>query len=124
MGGARIALSACEVQRVNEMTRSQGHRGITASILAVFFVGGGIYLDYYILANGLPRADGASHDAVIMVLTAWNGMMLNVCSYFFGNSANSDRKTEILANSSPAQTTTASTADATLTSTPTAAANP
>ena len=55
---------------------------------------------------------------LIMVLTAWNGIALNVCNYFFGNSANSDRKTEILANSSPAQTTTATTADATITTAP------
>lgn len=73
------------------------HRGITATMVAIMVVVGALGVDFYVLVNGLPRAEGASHDAVIMILTAWNGLALNVVSYFFGNSANSDRKTELMA---------------------------
>ncbi len=75
------------------------------------------YLDWYILQNGLPKSTDTA-NVVVMVLTAWNGLSGVVIAYFFGNSANSDRKTELLATSSPAQTTTATTADATITSAP------
>lgn len=99
------------------MTGSGNHRGITASVVALMIVAGAGYLDYYILQNGLPKS-GSDSTVVTMILTAWNGLAGIVASYFYGNSANSDRKTEILANSTPAQTTTATTADATITSTP------
>jgi hypothetical protein len=73
------------------------NRGVTATLVAVLLVGGAFALDLYALVNGLPKADGSSHDAVIMILTAWNSMAALVGGYFYGNSANSDRKTELLA---------------------------
>lgn len=80
-------------------------RSWTAWMVAFVVMGGALCIDYYVLANGLPRADGASHDAVIMIITAWNALALNVVSYYFGNSANSDRKTELMAQGNAAGTT-------------------
>lgn len=103
--------------RCTEMVQIK-HRGITASVIAFAIIAGALYVDLYTLANGLPKADGNSHDAVIMIITAWNGLALNVSSYFFGSSASTDRQSQLLAESSPAQKTTATTAAATITSQP------
>jgi hypothetical protein len=80
------------------------HRGITSSVLAILVVLGAGYLDYYIMQNGLPRTSDTA-NVVVMILTAWNGLAAAVVAYFFGNSANSDRKTELLASSTPPQST-------------------
>ena len=79
------------------------HRGITASVIAVMVVAGAGFLDLYILQNGLPKAADTA-NVVVMILTAWNGLAAAVVGYFFGNSANSDRKSELLAQSSPSPT--------------------
>jgi len=91
------------------------HRGVTASVLAILVVMGAGFLDFYILNDGLPESEPTA-NIVVMILTAWNGLTLNVCSYFFGNSANSDRKTELLATSSPPTGTTTTATPTSITS--------
>lgn len=76
------------------------HRGITASVLAVLVVFGAWGIDFYIMAHGLPASESTA-NVTVMILTAWNGLGGAVVGYFFGNSANSDRKTELLASSTP-----------------------
>lgn len=87
------------------------HRGVTASVIAVMVVAGAGFLDFYILENGLPK-DPNTANVVVMILTAWNGLAAAVVGYFFGNSANSDRKSELLAQSTPVPTLAISGTDA------------
>jgi hypothetical protein len=93
------------------------HRGITSSILALVVVAGAGFLDYYIMQNGLPRTPDTA-NVVVMILTAWNGLAAAVVAYFFGSSASTDHQSQLLAESAPAQKTTATTANATITSQP------
>lgn len=81
---------------------NSGTRGITGNAVAVMVVAGALFLDYYILQNGLPKS-GTDSTVVTMILTAWNGFAGGVVAFYFGRSQDSDRKTELLAQSSPAK---------------------
>lgn len=83
------------------------HRGITAAVLAILIIAGAWCMDMYIIKRWLDG--GAAKDlpnAVMGIITAWNGLALAVTGYHFGNSANSDRKTELLGASQPIVPTT------------------
>lgn len=99
------------------MSQTTRHRDLTASTLALVVVIGAGYLDYFIMQNGLPRTSDTA-NVVVMILTAWNGLAAAVVAHFFGSSAIADRQSQMLADASPAQKTTATTAGATITSQP------
>ena len=105
------------------MNTTVQHRGITASVVAILVVMGAGFLDYYILTAGLPKTE-PSANVVVMILTAWNGLAGVVVNYFMGNSANSDRKTELLATSSPPTGTTTTATPTSITSVTEPAAAP
>ena len=89
---------------------------------AVFVLAAMVYtiaclLDMYVLIAGLPKQQNTD-NVVVMVLTAWNGLTLAVTGYFFGNSAGSDRKSELLAQSSPGPTVSVRGNDATVNAPP------
>lgn len=80
-------------------------RGLFVHLLSIVIVAGAWILDYrvvdHMLTYGLPK--GADSVLLGTILTAWNGAATGVIvSFFFGRSSDSDRKTEILANATPA----------------------
>ncbi|SEO63678.1 hypothetical protein SAMN02800692_1530 [Luteibacter sp. UNC138MFCol5.1] len=80
-------------------------RGTYVQSIAALIVIGAWVLDFrvvdFMLRNGLPT--GADSVLLGTILTAWNGAATGVIvSFFFGRSSDSDRKTEILANATPA----------------------
>lgn len=74
-------------------------KSVTAPLLAAFITLGFFGVLAAMMFYPLPVA---THDALMLMLgalgTAWTG----VVSYYFGSSAGSDRKTELLAQSTPA----------------------
>lgn len=82
--------------RQREMTLKDKVPAAMAFIVTLGFFG----VLYFMIFRSVPAA---AHDALLLLLgslgTAWTAII----SYYFGSSAGSDRKTELLAQSSPAQ---------------------
>lgn len=94
---------------------------VQALALVIVAIAG--FLDYrvvdHMLSFGMPK--DADNVLLGTILTAWNGAATGVIvSFFFGRSSDSDRKTEILANATPAaaQPSAAATPAASQTQTP------
>ena len=92
-------LASLAVQdRSNARAMQIATKSFTAPFLAVFVTFGFFGVLAVMMFVQLPTA---AHDALMLMLgslgTAWTG----VIAYYFGSSAGSDRKTELLAQSTP-----------------------
>lgn len=90
---------------------------LTAAMgLLVILIAAG--LDAMVIYRGLPN--GADSVLTGTILGAWNAAAGVVLNFYFGRSSDSDRKTEIIANATPAaaQPTAAATPQASQANTP------
>jgi hypothetical protein len=73
-------------------------RSVTAPFLAMFVTFGFFGVLAVMMFYPLPSA---THDALMLMLGALGTAWISVIAYYFGSSQSSDRKTELLAQSTP-----------------------
>jgi hypothetical protein len=80
-------------------------RTFTTWLLAVLVVLITAGVDFYVVSSLMHIGMPTIGDVLVgTIVGAWNGSTSTALAFFFGNSANSDRKTELLATSSPGPT--------------------
>ncbi|HEV2349029.1 MAG TPA: hypothetical protein VG028_04185 [Terriglobia bacterium] len=91
-----------EADRASARQRQMALRDYTPTVLGYLVVALTASLEAYVLLRGLP----AAIDPVIVgrILGTLDAALTLVLSYFFGSSAGSDRKTEILAGANQKKT--------------------
>ena len=70
------------------------------ALLAVLVTGGFFGVLGYMLTHTIPAA---SHDTMLLLLGSLGTAWTSIIAYYFGSSAGSDRKTELLAQAPPIQ---------------------
>lgn len=90
--------ATAEADRVSARQREMTLKDKVPAAMAFVVTFGFFGVLYFMLFHTVPNA---AHDALLLLLgslgTAWTAII----SYYFGSSAGSDRKTELLAQSSP-----------------------
>ena len=79
-------------------------RTLFIAALSVFIVTGAFTLDYRVVSSILVDPQSPAGDSTLLgtILGAWNGAALGVIvNFFYGRSSDSDRKTDIIAQSTP-----------------------
>jgi hypothetical protein len=76
-------------------------KSLTAPFLALFVTLGFFGVLSVMMFYPLPTA---THDALMLMLGSLGTAWISVIAYYFGSSASSDRKTELLAQSTPGAT--------------------
>jgi hypothetical protein len=82
----------------------QPARTLFMAALATFIVSGAFYLDYLVIISILTSPNDRASTSTLLgtIIGVWNGAGLGVVvGFYFGRSSDSDRKTDIIAASTP-----------------------
>lgn len=92
--------STAELDRANARSREIALKDRIPAALAILITMGFFGVLAYMLLRTIPPS---GHDAMLLMLGSLSTAWTAVVSYYFGSSAGSDRKTELLANAPPVQ---------------------
>lgn len=93
-------ISLDDADRASARQREMTVKDKIPAILAVLITMGFFGVLSYMLLRTIPPA---GHDAMLLMLGSLSTAWTSVVAYYFGSSAGSDRKTELLANAPPVQ---------------------
>lgn len=96
---AEALAATAEADRASAREREIQVKDLTPRLLAVVVLSAAFFAEGYVLRYGYPP--NVAGELVGRILGTVDAAVMLVLSYYFGSSAGSDRKTELLAQSTP-----------------------